>query len=98
VDSTTSGFLLAAAITILFNTALACLKDASAPLKDFMKSLAGHDWTALGLADLVIFVTLGLVFTGTKLGHRVKPDRLIGALIGSVVIAGVGLSLWFTFF
>jgi hypothetical protein len=40
-----SGFVLAAAITALFNTVLACAKDASAPLKAAMKSLAGHDWT-----------------------------------------------------
>ncbi len=98
MDSKTSGFLLAASITILFNTGLACLKDAYTPLKDLMKSLAGHDWTTLGLADLVIFVTLGLIFTSTKLGKRIDPGRLTATLIGSVVIAGVGLSLWFTFF
>ena len=34
-----SGFVLAAAITVLFNTALACAKDSYAPLKTFMKSL-----------------------------------------------------------
>ena len=90
--------MLAAAITVLFNTALACAKDASPPLKDFMKSLTGHDWTTLGLADLVLFVTLGLIFTSTKLGKRIDPGRLTATLIGSVVIAGVGLSLWFTFF
>jgi len=95
MNPVTSGFLLAAAITVLFNTVLACVKDAYAPLKDFMKSLAGHDWTALGVADLVLFVALGFIFTSTKLGQRMAPNRLIAALIGSVAVAAFGLTLWF---
>jgi hypothetical protein len=55
----TSGFVLAAAITVLFNTALAWAKDAYAPLNTFLQSLTGHHWTTHGLADLLLF--LGLV-------------------------------------
>jgi hypothetical protein len=92
-----SGFVLAAAITVLVNTALACAKDADAPLKAFMKSVAGHDWTTQGLVDLVLFAGLGLIFTYTRIGEKIEPNRLIAALVGAVVIAGLGLALWFAF-
>jgi hypothetical protein len=92
-----SGFVLAAAITVLVNTALACAKDADAPLKAFMKSVAGHDWTTQGLFDLVLFAGLGLIFTYTRIGEKIEPNRLIAALVGAVVIAGLGLALWFAF-
>jgi hypothetical protein len=93
----TSGFVLAAAITVVANTALACAKDAYAPLKAFLTSLAGHDWTTQGLLDLVLFVALGLIFMNTKVAERIDPGRLIAGLIGAVAIAGLGLALWFVF-
>jgi hypothetical protein len=98
MGSATSGFLLAAAITVLFNTALACLKDAYAPLKELMQSLTGHDWTTQGLVDLLLFVGLGFLFASTKLAEKIEPSRLIAALIGAVAIAGLGLAFWFAFF
>jgi hypothetical protein len=91
----TSGFVLAAAITALFNTALACIKDVNAPLKALMKSLTGHDWTTQGLVDLALFVGLGLIFMNTAAVEKINPSRLIAVLVGSVVIAGLGLALWF---
>jgi len=98
VNSSTSGFLLAASVTVMFNTVLTCVKDAYAPLKDFMKSVAGHDWTTQGLADLVLFAGLGLIFTSTGMAQKMDPNRLIGTLIGAVMIAAAGLTLWFAWF
>jgi hypothetical protein len=95
LTAATSGFVLAAAITVLFNTALACVKDVSAPLKDFMKSLTDHDWTTQGLVDLMLFAGLGLIFMSTRVAERIDPSHLIAALIGAVVIAGLGLCIWF---
>jgi hypothetical protein len=92
-----SGFVLAAAITMLVNTALACAKDVYAPLRAFMKSVAGHDWTTQGLFDLVLFAGLGLIFVNTRITERMDPSHLIAVLIGAVVIAGLGLALWFGF-
>ena len=93
----TSGFVLSASITVLFSTVLACMKDVNAPLKTFMKSIAGHDWTTQGLADLVLFLVLGFIFTKAGVLEKMAPDRLIAVLIGAVVIAGLGLGLWFAF-
>lgn len=98
MTSTTSGFTLAAAIVVLFNTVLSCAKDAYAPLKAVLKSVAGHDWTTQGFIDLALFVGLGLILARTRVGERIDPNRLISGLIGAVVIAGLGLVLWFAFF
>ncbi len=92
---TTSSFVLAAAITVLFSTALAWAKDAYAPLKAFMKSLSGQDWTTHGLVDLVLFIGLGFIFMSTNTAGNIPPRRLIGGLIAAVGIAGLGLALWF---
>jgi hypothetical protein len=97
LTAATSGFVLSAAITVLFNTALAWVKDSSAPLNGFMKSLTGHHWTTHGLADLVIFAGLGFIFMRTGVARKIDPNRLIGVLIGAVVAAALGLALWYAF-
>ncbi|HTW63680.1 MAG TPA: hypothetical protein VME17_03650 [Bryobacteraceae bacterium] len=94
LSPTTSGFALAAAVTVLFSTVVACVKDANAPFKAFMKSLTDHDWTTQGLADVLLFVTLGLIFTRLK----VAPGHLTAILIASVVAASLGLGLWYALY
>jgi hypothetical protein len=97
LTAATSGFVLAAAIAALFNTALAWARDAYAPLNGIMKSLTGNSWTAHCLADLVLFAGLGSLFMKTRAAEKIDPNRLIGALVGAVAIAGLGLALWFAF-
>jgi len=98
LTAATSGFVLAASITVLLNTALACVKDAYVPLKSFMRSLAGHDWTTQGLIDLLLFVGLGFIFMRTGVAEKINSNRLIGGLIAAVAIAGLGLALWYAVF
>jgi hypothetical protein len=87
--------VLAAAVTVLFSTALACAKDVYAPLKNFLRSLTGQDWTTHGLVDLLLFIGLGLIFMRTKTSEKIPPRHLIGGLVVAVGIAGLGLALWF---
>ena len=96
VSPATSGFALSAAVVVLFNTLLACVKDADAPLKNFMRSLTGHDWITQGLADLILFVLLGLLFL--KLRVAMDGTRLIAVLVGAVAIASVALGTWYALF
>ncbi len=98
LTAATSGFVLAATITVLFNTALAWTRDAYASLNGFLKSLTGSNpWIGHGLADLVLFAVLGFIFTKTRIAERTDANRLTGALIGAVVISGLGLAAWFAF-
>lgn len=94
----TSSFVLAAALTVVFNTALVCAKDASAPLKNFMKSLTDHDWTTHGLVDLLLFAGLGLIFMKSRIAEQMNPSRLNGVLVIAVLSAGLGLALWYAVF
>jgi hypothetical protein len=93
-----AAFAMSAAVTILFNTALTFLKDAYAPLTQFMNGLAGQNWTTQGLADVVVFFGLGLAFSKIDLAGRVSPNRLISFLVSAVVVAGAGLFIWFALF
>jgi len=95
INRTTAGFALAAAVTAVFNTVLACVKDAYKPLNDFMTSLSGHQWKTHGLADLVVFVGLGFLFANMKAVGRIDSNRLINVLIGCVVAAALGLGIWY---
>lgn len=93
-----AAFGMAAAITALFNTALAWVKDAYHPLTNYMNAIAGHNWTTQALADVILFAGLGLVFSGTHWAERVPPNRLISFLVAAVVIAGVGLFVWYALY
>jgi hypothetical protein len=93
-----AAFVLAAAITVLFNTALAWAKDAYDPVNTIMKSLTGHHWTTHGLADVILFAGLGLIFLKTGVAERISPNRLISVLTWSVAAAGIGLVAWFALF
>ena len=90
-----AAFAMSAAVTILFNTALTCVKDAYPPLTQFMNRLTGHNWTTQGLADVVVFLGLGLIFSKTSLAAGVSPSRLTSLLVSAVVGAGAGLFIWF---
>lgn len=94
----TKGFALAAAVTVLFNTALAWAKDANPPLQNFMKLLGGHHWTTHGLADLVVFTGLGVIFARVNAVKKMPPERLIAILVGAVAVAALGLVAWFVIY
>ena len=93
-----AAFALAAAITVLFNTTIACAKDAYQPLSRFMGSLAGHNWTTQGLADIILFSGLGLVFIRSGWAEKIDSRRMISILVAAVVMAGVGLFAWYALF
>ncbi len=93
-----AGFAMSAAITVLFSTALAWMKDVYKPLNSFMNALAWHNWITHGLADVILFFGLGLIFSKTGWIDRIAPNRLISFLAASVVVAGAGLFFWYLFF
>lgn len=52
-DRVRAAFGLSAVTALLFNTILACAKDAYGPLKGLMASLSVSDWTTQGLRTSV---------------------------------------------
>jgi hypothetical protein len=86
---------MSAAITILFSTVLACVKDAYRPLNSFMNSVAWHNWITHGLADVILFFVLGIIFSRSGWAEKMVPSRLISILIVAVIVAGVGLFVWY---
>lgn len=93
VDGAAAAFGYAAAITIVFNTLLAWVKDAYAPLNTYMASLTGHHWKTHGLADVILFLVLGFFFMAR--GSRVSGGSLSLTLVAASVVGGAGLGLWF---
>jgi len=98
LSGASAGFGVAAAITAVFNTVLACAKDAYHPLLNLMNAIAGHNWTTQGLADVILFVALGLTLSRSQAVARIRADRLILFLVAAVVFAGVGLFVWYLVF
>ncbi len=93
-----AGFAAAASVTILFSTVLAWAKDVYKPLNSFMNALAWHNWITHGLADVILFGGLGLLFSRTGWAERIAPKRLIAFLVAAVMIAGAGLFVWYAVF
>ena len=88
----------AASIAVLINTVLACAKDANAPLKKYMASLTGHDWTTQGIAVVLVFVVLGLVFLKIGPAEKARSGAMVAWVAGAVVLAGVALAGWYMIF
>ena len=86
---------MSAAVTIVFNTLLAWIKDAYEPLNSFMAALTGHHWRTHGLVDILVFVVLGYVLL--KRDFRIEGTKLAIILAGAVIVGGGGLALWFVF-
>src|SRR5579863_8952538 len=95
LSRSSAGFALAAAITILFSTVLACVKDAYHPLNSFMNSVAWHNWITHGLVDVILFFVLGIIFSKSAWAERIASSRLISFFVGAVIVAGVGLFAWY---
>jgi hypothetical protein len=98
LSSASAGFGMAAAITILFSTVLACVKDAYKPLNSFMNSVAWHNWITHGLVDVILFILLGMIFSKSGLAERIAPSRLVSFLACGTILAGLGLFAWYVFF
>lgn len=93
-EKTAVAFGVSAAITVLFNTVLAWVKDAYDPLNNFMAALTGHHWWTHGFFDIALFVILGWILA-SRSGDAHMSDRLVTTVVAAVVIAGFGLAGWF---
>ena len=88
-----AAFSMSAAITVLFNTVLAWVKDLYAPLNDFMTMLTGHHWRTHGIFDLIVFLALGFYFMQRH--FKMDGTKLALTVGASSIVAGAGLALYF---
>ena len=73
-----AAFAMSAAVTILFNTALAWAKEAYPALTNLMNTPTGSNWTTQGLANGALFFGLGLIFLEERAWlAKICPNRLI---------------------
>ena len=91
-------FAVAAAATMLFSAALACAKDAYPPLLELMNAIAIHNWITHGLADVIVFVSVGLIVSRGSWAYRIAPNRIIAFLVVTAAISAVGLFTWYALF
>jgi hypothetical protein len=98
IGAKSAAFAMSSSITILFSTALAWAKDAYKPLNSLMNAIAWHNWITHGLADLIVFFGLGLIFSRANWVERMPPSRVISFLVAAVVVGGAGLFVWYAMF
>jgi hypothetical protein len=91
-----TAFGLSAAVTILFNTALACIKDSVPAVFQAMVSLTGHHWITQSLANLTVFIVIGVALLIT--GLRLDGNRLAAFVAVAAVVGGGALALWTVLF
>lgn len=89
-------FGLSTAITVLFNTVLAWIKEAAEPVHDFMAVLTGHHWWTHGILDLIVFFVLGWVLMSRGTQEHLTGN-LVVKLAAAVIVAGAGIAGWFLF-
>jgi hypothetical protein len=98
LDRASAACALSVSVTLLFSTLLTWAKETYEPLHAFMASLTGHHWTTHGIVDVVLFVLLAIVFHRLGLAGRISPQQLVGMLVASVIVAGMGVVGFFLFF
>ena len=98
IDRVSAAAALSLAVTILLSTLLVWAKEGYEPLHAFMASLSGHHWTTHGIADVTLFVLLGVLFRQLGWAERLSPRQLVVTLVGSVIVAGLGIVGFFLFF
>jgi len=95
IANSTAAFGMAAAITIVFNTVFAWVKDSYEPLNAAMKAAMGHHWITHGVVDVALFIALGLILSNSAKAKSMTGTALVKLLVIAVVIASGGLAGWF---
>ena len=95
VSPRAAGFVLAASVAFIANTLLVWAKEISPALKGAMKAALGHHWTTHGIFIVLLFITLGLVFSRMPLARRIAPGALAMILVISAAFGVLGIASFF---
>ena len=91
VSKGTVSFGLSLAIASIVNAIIVCVKEKSDAVMNGMKKLTGHHWITHVVLVLAVFVAVAFIFGRMNGGRgiQITIGRLIGAVVGGVVIAGL---------
>jgi len=85
-------FGLSFAITSIVSAILVIVKESNEDtVLAWMKAATGHHWITHGLFNLILFVVLGWALSRLNNGEgiRISANRLLGSIVGAVVISGL---------
>ncbi|HEY1047330.1 MAG TPA: hypothetical protein VGF79_12870 [Bacteroidia bacterium] len=86
-------FTLSLICAIYFNTFLVLLKELQKPVKQFLHSYLLHHWVGHGIAVIVFFLLLGLLFR--RLSVNVNLQKMPLHIVSSIVISSIGISIFY---
>lgn len=87
----TVAFGLAVGIACVVNAIIVVIKEKSGAVMSAMKSVLGHHWTTHAALIVLLFFILGLALTALRGGRgpEISGNRLIGAMVSCVALAGL---------
>ena len=85
----TVSFGIAASVVVLLSALLTYAKEHYAPLHDLMAGLTGHHWVTHTLADLLLFLLLGILLRKSTLRNINPRSILFWSVLVSTGILGV---------
>jgi hypothetical protein len=94
----TRSFGLSLGITSILSALLVLLKETHEDtVLAWMKTATIHHWVTHGLINLVIFVVLGVILSRPNDGDgiRLPTNMLTKCIVGSVVISGIVIAVFF---
>jgi hypothetical protein len=84
-----AGFGLSLVVTNILSAVILLFKEINANAMSAMKSALGHHWTTHGVILIGVFVVLGFIFSGMKLGTKWDSQKMLKYIIWAVIISGV---------
>jgi hypothetical protein len=92
IDRAAAGFGVAAGLAIIFNSLIVALTDTWPAIDAYAADWTGHAWKTHGIADVVVFLILGIFLTRRRItigGHTLALYLLL-----CVAIATGGFVWW----
>lgn len=86
LDTRTSAYVTAYAVTALFNGLLVPIKEKVPFILDAMKAV-GHHWVTQGILDIIVFFVVALWLSGK--GRQISAASGVNYLIWSTVVGGL---------
>jgi hypothetical protein len=92
IDGAAAGFGVAAGLAIVFNSVLVALTDTWPTVDPYVANWTGHAWRTHGIADVLVFLILGVALTRRR--TTIGGYSLALYLVLCIVVAIGGFGWW----